>query len=940
VVLALALLALGGVPSACEGSRLDVAPDATEPAGDTSEADTGADVELDTAPPDDTGAHPDASDTSDPADAEDTAGPEDTDEPLDVGDTSIMEDTGPDDTAAPEDTAGPEDALEPPGCVDAADCADHPAGPCEEATCDLASGACVALAAREDEPCEDGNLCTMDERCLAGVCVPGAAVVCHDANPCTDDVCLPGVGCVFSPNFAACDDGDPCTTGSRCLGGSCWAGSFACDDGNPCTADTCAPDGTCSNTPDDALPCSDGSACTLGDRCEAGACLPGEDDGCDDGNPCTATACAADGLSCEVVPLDDLPCDDGDVCTVGDRCEAGVCVPGPARDCGGHPDCVIWGCDPVTGCALIDLFEGAPCDELSLCSEGDTCDADGECVPLVLVTCDDDNPCTDDTCDPLLGCVHTPRQGPCDDGDACTVDDLCQGGACVGTPRVCDDGDACTFNSCDPLTGCEFLPGGVVCDDGDPCTIDSCDPGSGCVFEPTSGPCDDGDACTEASACQPDGACVGAPIDCDDGDPCTLDHCDPELGCVNTPFSGPCDDGDACTEGASCDDLGACVGGTPVDPDDGVDCTHDVCDPELGVINTPDSALCPIGEACEPGLGCVPEVPLILFSRVMLDPESGDGALGDGQWLVITNAGQATIDLTGFRIFAEGVDASAALHPLDGEGPLLLAPGASLAAYKAAGAPPAEGEAAFGARYGAAGDGFHFALGGDRLELLDASEVRVDGVALTPLDPGPTLDPQAFPSIPGLALSLDATALAWAADEHANDDPLVWCATPASPEAPPVDCGRARLNEIRLGGPDGERWIELHLPFGAPVDGLTIRVLGPAGQVAGILEPSGRMPALATFLLRDGLDGVTVPRLGAGAVQLLRDGELLDVYGFGALTAPVDATLGLPLFEGTPGPAQGEETVAWRAVDGVDTDDNVADWVVGVGGSPGALNAP
>jgi len=57
----------------------------------------------------------------------------------------------------------------------------------------------------------------------------------------------------------------------------------------------------------------------------------------------------------------------------------------------------------------------------------------------------------------------------------------------------CDDNDACTDDYCDPLVGdCVHTP--IVCDDSDPCTIDSCDPLSGCVFTPKN--CDDGIACT------------------------------------------------------------------------------------------------------------------------------------------------------------------------------------------------------------------------------------------------------------------------------------------------------------------------------------------------------------------------------------------------------------------------------------------------------------
>jgi hypothetical protein len=53
------------------------------------------------------------------------------------------------------------------------------------------------------------------------------------------------------------------------------------------------------------------------------------------------------------------------------------------------------------------------------------------------VVCDDGNPCTDDACDPVVGCVFTPdNTNTCSDGNACT-NDVCQGGACV-CPTVTD----------------------------------------------------------------------------------------------------------------------------------------------------------------------------------------------------------------------------------------------------------------------------------------------------------------------------------------------------------------------------------------------------------------------------------------------------------------------------------------------------------------------
>ena len=53
--------------------------------------------------------------------------------------------------------------------------------------------------------------------------------------------------------------------------------------------------------------------------------------------------------------------------------------------------------------------------------------ATAQCTPG---SCDDNNPCTVDTCDPVLGCIYTPAN--CDDGDACTVDSCSP----VGAPGV------------------------------------------------------------------------------------------------------------------------------------------------------------------------------------------------------------------------------------------------------------------------------------------------------------------------------------------------------------------------------------------------------------------------------------------------------------------------------------------------------------------------
>ncbi len=49
------------------------------------------------------------------------------------------------------------------------------------------------------------------------------------------------------------------------------------------------------------------------------------------------------------------------------------------------------------------------------------------------LTCDDGDKCTDDACDPTLGCTSVPNTATCDDGDPCTSDDVCAADVCAGT---------------------------------------------------------------------------------------------------------------------------------------------------------------------------------------------------------------------------------------------------------------------------------------------------------------------------------------------------------------------------------------------------------------------------------------------------------------------------------------------------------------------------
>ena len=67
-----------------------------------------------------------------------------------------------------------------------------------------------------------------------------AGISCDTSNPCSTASCDAKTNtCVYTPNEANCDDGDPCTAGDRCSAGACVAGTQnACSDAG--TSDSAA----------------------------------------------------------------------------------------------------------------------------------------------------------------------------------------------------------------------------------------------------------------------------------------------------------------------------------------------------------------------------------------------------------------------------------------------------------------------------------------------------------------------------------------------------------------------------------------------------------------------------------------------------------------------------------------------------------------------------
>ena len=347
---------------------------------------------------------------------------------------------------------------------------------------------------------------------------------------------------------------------------------------------------------------------------------------CKDDNPCKDSVCdPSEGC---VTSFNTEPCNDSNPCTTTDACSFGVCE-GQLLGCNDGNPCTSDGCNPSAGCQ--NTPNTLACDDGNLCTEADSCSG-GVCLAGKLASCNDNNACTNDSCDPTQGCVKTLITVPCDDGNPCTINDACASGACGGASKLCDDNNPCTQDSCNPSVagGCVFeAQNGGLCDDGVACTeSDTCvdgacegtDLGCDCNVDADCVPFEDQNLCNGTLFCDKGEVpfkCKVAPdtvVDCEPpagfSDDCTQVSCEPSTGQCNTTLTNEgqsCNtgEGDKCTVGGQCQ-AGKCKGSAP-DCDDANPCTTDACDSSQGcthVYNTAtcdDSNKCTTGDVCQGG---------------------------------------------------------------------------------------------------------------------------------------------------------------------------------------------------------------------------------------------------------------------------------------------------------------------------------------------------
>lgn len=179
--------------------------------------------------------------------------------------------------------------------------------------------------------------------------------------------------------------------------------------------------------------------------------------------------------------------------------DSGCCA---HSECGAEDDCSSGVCDPVSGaCGAVWVADGTECTpdgQINLCRVPYTCQA-----------------------------------GVCSEGD---------GGICAEVAGGCT-----RLIGCNPSTGlCDYgpAPDGTSCNRESGCVPGSCS--AGVCLDPPVKTCP-GDACRPCGydACQD--ACTCVSIGCGSPEPqCLRAHCDPEIGCVNTPINEgqPCGTGE------------------------------------------------------------------------------------------------------------------------------------------------------------------------------------------------------------------------------------------------------------------------------------------------------------------------------------------------------------------------------------------------------------
>ena len=224
------------------------------------------------------------------------------------------------------------------------------------------------------QPCSMDSQCTSDSLCDEGYCEDGFCSFRNISNCCIENKDCISQECYSSycvngtcqndmkANESYCEDGNFCTIYDKCTSGVCEGVELTCQITNECRLGECVDGVGCVYTSlDNGVPCDDLNLCTMDDICWNGMCL-GTPRNCSsyDGQ-CALGVCDVTTGACRGAAIKQMEsCNDGVYCTTGDQCLNGICVPGTVNPCQNEATCSEGNND--FECACVSGYTGKVCD--------------------------------------------------------------------------------------------------------------------------------------------------------------------------------------------------------------------------------------------------------------------------------------------------------------------------------------------------------------------------------------------------------------------------------------------------------------------------------------------------------------------------------------------------------------------------------------------------
>lgn len=180
----------------------------------------------------------------------------------------------------------------------------------------------------------------------------------------------------------------------------------------------------------------------------------------------------------------------------------------------------------VVGGVCEHLADNSMCVSPQVCMVGVGCAAPGARRCARTADCEDNIPCTRDTCLVDGVCRNAPQDEMCPTGQRCLATGCGTGMTTPGACRMasdCDDRFDCTEDTCSASGQCINVAQNARCGAGRVCRA-----GMGCVAErscSSDADCDDHMRCNGIERCSELACSAGTPINCDDGMACTIDSC-------------------------------------------------------------------------------------------------------------------------------------------------------------------------------------------------------------------------------------------------------------------------------------------------------------------------------------------------------------------------------------------------------------------------------